>query len=116
MNLSCLCNCLPEDVVRYILQFDNRIVIRKDVVYFIHKLNKIFYKDSFKLLLEKPLPSDGRTTIYNNELFTWCIVRLKLDGSYRHYISYSSNSKEIVCTLNFWGKHGVFRQTKYIIL
>jgi hypothetical protein len=103
MKLSSLCKYLPEDVVRYILNFDKNIVIRHGMIKFIHKLDKQLYSESYKLLMKKPLPILGRTTFYNNKIHTWCTVKLRLDSSGEHYIDYSSNPDRVMVTTTFWG-------------
>ena len=114
LKLSSLCNKLPEDVVRYILSFDGNIIVRNETLFFIHKLDKNVYKKSYEMLLKKPLVVEGRTVRHNNEISTWCCVRLKLNSKCKHYLSYSSNKKEVKCTLCFWGEKGRFKQYNYV--
>ena len=50
MNLCLLTKHLPEDIVKYILEFDKNIVIRNGFIHIIHKIDKNLYKNSYKLL------------------------------------------------------------------
>jgi hypothetical protein len=107
MNLLSLCKHLPEDIVKYILSYDKNIVIRHGIIKIINKLNKQLYEKSYKLLMKKPLPIMGRTTINNNIIYTWCTVKLRLDNLGEHYIDYSCNSDMVMVTTAFWGKTNI---------
>ena len=63
MHIHTLTKYLPEDIIRHILSFDDRIVLRKGDgnLIFIHKINKELYKDSYAELLKKRLIKEGRT-------------------------------------------------------
>jgi hypothetical protein len=109
MRVASLCRILPEDVVRHILSFDPMIAIRRGNIHFIHKLDRSLYEDAFHLLVKKSLVREGRTIRYNNEISTWCSVRLKFYNQF--YISYASNNNGVIFKICIWGKKGAFRQT-----
>lgn len=113
MRVSSLCRFLPEDIVKHILSFDPMIAIRRGNIHFIHKLDKTLYQDAFHLLVKKSLIREGRTTRYNNEVSTWCCVRLNFYNQF--YMNYSSNNSGILCTISIWGRGGEFRQTKFVM-
>ena len=112
MNLYCLTKYLPEDVVRHVLSFDDRIVIRKRNLHIIHKINKELYKDAYDVLLKKSLVTESRTTQYNGDIYTWCTVRLwNYKNPYLNpYISYSLKNNELTFRLNIWGNGGLYRE------
>ena len=103
MKLSSLCKYLPEDTVRYILEFDRNIVINNGIIKIMHNLDKQLYSESYRLLMKKPLPMLGRTTKHQNKTYTWCSVKLRMDRYGEHYIDYSSGPDRLTCTLAFWG-------------
>ena len=111
MHIHSLTKHLPEEIVRHILSFDDRIVLRKRILHIIHKINKDLYKNSYDILLKKPTIKEGRTTVYNNDKHTWCTMRLwnnkrpNLDP----YISYSSKKNEFKFKFNIWTK-GDYRE------
>ena len=117
MNIYCLTKYLPEEIVRHILSFDDRIVLRKGNLIFIHKINKELYKDSYSSLLKKRLIKEGRTTTYNNEKYTWCTVRLwNCKKPYLNpYISYRSKNNEFIFKFNMWANKGEYRETTFIM-
>lgn len=117
MNLDYLTKFLPEDIVRYVLSFDDRIVIRKRNLHIIHKINKELYKDAYDVLLKKSLVKEGRTTVYNDEKQTWCSVRLwNYKKPYLNaYISYSSSNSGCLFKFDIWAKGGLYRETKFIM-
>jgi|UniRef100_A0A6C0DBA6 hypothetical protein len=119
MNIYSLTKYLPEDIVRHVLSFDDRIVLRKGDgnLIFINKINKELYKDSYSSLLKKPLVKEGRTTTYNNEKYTWCSVRLwNYKNQYLNpYISYSSKNNEYIFKFNVWAKGGLYRESSFIM-
>jgi hypothetical protein len=112
MNLYCITKYLPEDVVRHVLSFDDRIVIRKGNLHIIHKINKELYKDAYDVLLKKSLVTESRTTHYNGEKQTWCTVRLwNYKKPYLNpYISYIFKNNELTFRLNIWGNGGLYRE------
>jgi hypothetical protein len=117
MILDSLTKYLPEEIVKHILSFDDRIVVRKGNLHIIHKINKELYKTAYDVLLKKPLRIDGRTTVYNNEVYTWCSVRL---WNYKHpflqpYISYSSKKNEYIFKFNVWAKDGLYRESTFVM-
>jgi hypothetical protein len=117
MNLYCLTKYLPEDVVRHILSFDDRIVVRRGNIHIIHKLNKELYKESHRLLLKRPLIKEGRTTVYNGKKSTWCTISLRnyLKPSLNPYISYSSNEEKFEFSFDMWAKGGKYRKTTFVM-
>jgi len=108
-----LLQILPEDIVKYILSFDQRITIRRGKIYFIHRLNKILYGDIERLLLKRPLPIEGRTTHHNNIVQTWCTVHLRDDSIGNYYMNRSSRGDEVIVTLCMWGTRGLYRETRF---
>jgi len=124
MKISSLSRHLPEDIVRYILDFDKNIVIRHGNIKIIHELDKQLYGESYRLLVKKPLPIQGRITRHMNKIYTWCTVKLRLDNYGEHYIDYSSGPTGVTCTLAFWGGTSInskingirrFEKTQFIL-
>jgi hypothetical protein len=117
MKLDCLTKYFPEDIVRYILTFDDRIVIRKGVIHIINKINKDLYKESYSLLLRRPLIKEGRTTVYRGEKSTWCTISLRnyLKPHLNPYISYSSNATNFNFSFDMWAKGGKYRKTTFVM-
>jgi len=117
MNLCLLTKHLPEDIVKYILEFDKNIVIRNGFIHIINKIDKNFYKNSYKLLSKKSYIINSRTTYYNNETNTWAQAKL-WNFTIPHltcYISYSSNKDELKYTFCSWGKGGTFKKHVFFI-
>ena len=119
MHIYSLTEYLPEDIIRHILSFDDRIVLRKGDgnLIFINKINKELYKESYAALLKKHLIKEGRTTVYNNEKYTWCSVRLwNYNKPYLNpYISYSSKNYEFIFKFNMWANKGEYRETTFFM-
>jgi len=117
MKLDCLTKYLPEEIVRIILSFDERIVVRRNNIHIINKLNKDLYKESRQLLLKRPLIKEGRTTVYNGKKSTWCTIPLRnyLKPSLNPYISYSSNEEKFEFSFDMWAKDGKYRKTTFAI-
>jgi hypothetical protein len=117
MKLDCLTKYLPEEIVRIILSFDERIVVRRGNIHIINKINKEFYKESIRILLKRRLITEGRTTLYNGKKSTWCSIRL-WSYSRQHlnpYISYSSNEEKLEFSFDMWAKNGVYRKTTFVM-
>lgn len=117
MNLDCLTKYLPEEIVRFILSFDDRIVVRRGNIHIIHKINQELYKESYRLLLKRPIIKEGRTTVYRGKKSTWCTISLK---SYLHphlnpYIAYSSNEEKFEFSFDMWAKDGKYRKTTFVM-
>jgi hypothetical protein len=117
MNLYCLTKHLPEDVVRHILSFDDRIVVRRGNIHIIHRLNKELYKESCRLLLKRPVIKEGRTTVYNGKKSTWCTIPLRsyLRPHLNPYIAYSSNEEKFEFSFDMWAKDGKYRKTTFVM-
>jgi len=103
--------------VRIILSFDERIVVRRNNIHIIHKLNKELYKESCRLLLKRPVIKEGRTTVYNNKKSTWCTISLRsyLCPHLNPYISYSSNEEKFEFSFDMWAKNGKYRKTTFVM-
>jgi hypothetical protein len=117
MKLDCLTKYLPEEIVRIILSFDERIVVRRGNIHIIHRLNNELYKELRRLLLKRPLITEGRTTVYNGKKSTWCSIRLwsYLRPHLNPYISYSSNEEKFEFSFDMWAKNGVYRKTPFVM-
>ena len=77
---------LPMDVVKYILPYDRRFVLRNGEIIQINKLNMNKYKTAALnlLLTKKPKVTSG---FWNKPLMFWCDVRF----SNGHRLFYSVN-------------------------
>lgn len=112
LPIELFCNYLSEDIVKYIFSFDNRIVFRNGLIYFVNKIDKVAYQESYKVLSKRRFVKEGRTTTWNGVIFTWCT--LPLDKNHKFYISYASNSKgDLICSLDVWKANGKYTKTTF---
>lgn len=117
MKLNCLTKYLPEEIVRYVLTFDDRIVVRHGNIHIIYKINKEIYKESYQLLLQRPLIKEGRTSVYHGKKSTWCTIPLwnYSKPQLNPYITYSSNENKFEYSFDMWAKGGKYRKTIFVM-
>ena len=123
MLVESLTRHLPTEIVRHILSFDDRIVIRSGgIIRIVKKTDTEKYKNIIQLLLKKRIIACGRTTSFNGEITTWCTVCLRDDLVGLYYLDYRSDNMGITIKLNIWRKRdslgsepNKFTQTEFII-
>ena len=84
-EISNIFKLLPTDIVKNILLYDKRYIIRNGKIININKLNNKLYENTYNLLLKKPLIKIY-SNVNNSNTFFWSYVTFdKYEIEYNNY-------------------------------
>ena len=84
-EISNIFKLLPTDIVKNILLYDKRYIIRNGKIININKLNDKLYENTYNLLLKKPLIK-VYSNVNNSNTFFWSYVTFDKYGIIRSYV------------------------------